>query len=153
MRLNLSKDTTFYERTDIRKEIVIQRLQERGYRITKQRKVILDIILEQNCTSCKEMYYKANAIEPSIGVATVYRTVNLLEEIGAFNRKNMYKISCCMDCDKENACMIQFEDNTVCQLTARNWYKVISEGLKVCGYGNGKKIKCVVAQSCTNEFC
>ncbi|MBQ7919036.1 MAG: transcriptional repressor [Lachnospiraceae bacterium] len=145
------KDSTYYERTKIRKELVIQRLRERGCRITKQRQVLLDIILEQDCVSCKEMYYKANAIEPSIGMATVYRMVSLLEDIGAFDRKNMYKISCCMDCDKENACTIQFEDNTFCQLTARNWYKVISEGLKGCGYGDGKKVKCVVVEPCTND--
>ena len=29
----------------------------------------------------------------SSGVATVYRMVNLLEEIGAISRKNMYKVA------------------------------------------------------------
>lgn len=149
MEQKRTEELTYYERNDIRKESVIQRLRERGCRMTKQRQVLLDIILEQECASCKEMYYKANAIEPSIGVATVYRLVSLLEDIGAISRKNMYKISCCMDCDKQNACTIQFEDDTFCQLTARNWYKVISKGLSECGYGAGKKIKSVVAEPCT----
>lgn len=149
MEQKRTEELTYYERSDIRKESVIQRLRERGCRMTKQRQVLLDIILEQECASCKEMYYKANAIEPSIGVATVYRLVSLLEDIGAISRKNMYKISCCMDCDKQNACTIQFEDDTFCQLTARNWYKVISKGLSECGYGAGKKIKSVVAEPCT----
>ena len=34
-----------YERTQMQREIVIQRLKEQGCRITKQRMVLLDIIL------------------------------------------------------------------------------------------------------------
>ncbi len=81
-----------YERTQMQREIVIQRLKEQGCRITKQRMVLLDIILNENCSSCKEIYYKASRIDPKIGTATVYRMINTLEEIGAINRRNMYKI-------------------------------------------------------------
>ena len=63
-----------YERTQMQREIVIQRLKEQGCRITKQRMVLLDIILNENCSSCKEIYYKASKIDPKIGTATVYRT-------------------------------------------------------------------------------
>ncbi len=81
-----------YERTQMQREIVIQRLKEQGCRITKQRMVLLDIILNENCSSCKEIYYKASRIDSKIGTATVYRMINTLEEIGAINRRNMYKI-------------------------------------------------------------
>lgn len=81
-----------YERTQMQREIVIQRLKEQGCRITKQRMVLLDIILNDNCSSCKEIYYKASRIDSRIGTATVYRMINTLEEIGAINRRNMYKI-------------------------------------------------------------
>ena len=70
--------TANYHRTNLRKEIVLQRLRENGCRITKQRKLLLDIILQEECTSCKEIYYKAAAIDASIGAATVYRMINLL---------------------------------------------------------------------------
>ena len=43
-----------YEKTQMQREIVIQRLKEQGCRITKQRMVLLDIILNENCSSCKE---------------------------------------------------------------------------------------------------
>lgn len=137
------------DKNKIQKEMIIQRLKECGCRITKQRKILLDIILEQDCTSCKEMYYKANAIDSSIGVATVYRMVNMLEEIGVFSRKNLFRVSCCTECNKENACMIVFEDNTYCQLSAKEWYEIISEGLKCSGYGKGKKIISVEVEACT----
>lgn len=81
-----------YERTQMQREIVIQRLKEQGCRITKQRMVLLDIILNENCSSCKEIYYKASRIDPKIGTATVYRMINTLEEIGAISRRNMYRI-------------------------------------------------------------
>ena len=81
-----------YERTQMQREIVIQRLKEQGCRITKQRMVLLDIIFNENCSSCKEIYYKASRIDSRIGTATVYRMINTLEEIGAINRRNMYKI-------------------------------------------------------------
>ena len=75
------------------KELVIQKLKEQGCRITKKRLMLLDIILEEDCSSCKEIYYKASKKDKKIGSATVYRMVNTLEEIGAISRKNMYKIS------------------------------------------------------------
>ena len=41
-----------------------------------------------NC--CKEIYYEAVKKDPSIGIATVYRMMNLLEEIGAVSRFYSY---------------------------------------------------------------
>ncbi len=73
----------------MQKEAIIKELKERGCRITKQRLLLLDIILEQNCSSCKEIYYKAAKRDSSIGSATVYRMVNTLEEIGAINRRGI----------------------------------------------------------------
>ena len=75
------------------KQIIINRLKEDGCRITKQRLMLLDIILEDECSSCKELYYRATKKDPTIGTATVYRMINTLEEIGAISRKNMYKVS------------------------------------------------------------
>lgn len=77
----------------MKKTLIIQRLKEHGCRITKQRRLLLDIILEEDCSSCKEIYYKASAQDERIGPATVYRMINKLEEIGAISRKNMYKIA------------------------------------------------------------
>jgi len=146
-------DSYIVKENNMQRELIIQKLKEQGFRITKQREILLDIILEQDFSSCKELYYKANAIDSSIGVATVYRIVNILEEIGVFSRKNLFKISCSTECNKENVCMIKFEDNTCCQLSAKTWYSVIAEGLKACGYGNGKRICSVEAEPCTKNCC
>ena len=74
------------------KEKIIEKLREKGCRITQQRLVLLDVILNHQCASCKEMYALALKQDAKIGIATVYRMVNTLEEIGAINRRNMYRI-------------------------------------------------------------
>ena len=76
----------------MQKDVVIRELKKRGCRITKQRRMLLEVILENECSCCKEIYYNASRLDPGIGSATVYRMVNLLEEIGAISRRNMYKI-------------------------------------------------------------
>ena len=58
------------------KQIIINRLKEDGCRITKQRIMLLDISLEDECSSCKEIYYRATKKDPTIGTATVYRIIN-----------------------------------------------------------------------------
>lgn len=71
-----------YQRTQMRKENIIEKLRERGCRITKQRQILLDVILKEECSCCKEIYYKAARRDSKIGMATVYRMMNMLEEIG-----------------------------------------------------------------------
>lgn len=75
-----------------KKNAIIAQLRENGCRITSQRKLLIDIILQDECSSCKEIYYKAVKKDASIGLATVYRMVKTLEEAGFIHRKNMYRI-------------------------------------------------------------
>ena len=75
-----------------RKDEIIEQLKQNGCRITRQRKILIDIILENDCASCKEIFYKASQEDRKIGAATVYRMINALEEIGAISRKNMYRV-------------------------------------------------------------
>ena len=133
-------DDTGIQRTAMQKEIVISRLRERGCRITRQRMILLDIILGEECSSCKEIYYKAAKQDSKIGSATVYRMVNTLEDIGAINRKNMYKVDCAQDCPEDGGCIIMLDDDTIFKLTETGWNKVIREGLKHCGYVKDQKV-------------
>ena len=71
---------------------VIRELKKNGCRITNQRQILIDVILQDECCSCKEMYYQALEKDPTIGMATVYRMVKTLEEIGLIQRKNLYRI-------------------------------------------------------------
>ena len=74
-------DELKFQRTRMQKESVLKTLKDKGCRITNQRKVLLDVILDEECTSCKEIYYKAVEIDPNIGAATVYRMVIFLKTL------------------------------------------------------------------------
>ena len=137
-----------YHRTQLQKEIILQKLKEQGCRITKQRLMLLDIILQEECSCCQELYYIASKRDEKIGSATVYRMINTLEEIGAISRKNMYKIACCAECEIENACTVEFDDGTVMELSATKWNRVIREGLTACGYSDGKSVCSVSTKPC-----
>lgn len=141
-------DSRNYHRTQMQKGIVVQKLKERGCRITKQRLMLLDIILKDECSCCKEIYYKASEIDTRIGAATVYRMINTLEEIGAISRKNMYKIACSRECDLEDTCKVELDDNTIYHLSAKNWNAVIRAGLKACGYLQTQGIRAVTVRQC-----
>lgn len=140
-----------YQRTKMQKEIIIKRLRESGCRITKQRKMLLDIILKEDCSCCKEIYYKALEEDEKIGSATVYRMINTLEEIGAISRRNMYRVSCGNPCGAKNICTVELDDDQVCQLDDDNWRSVVEEGLKACGYIDRQKIKNIFVRSCDKE--
>lgn len=81
------------------KELILHRLKESGLRLTNQRRLIIDVILQNEHSCCKEIYGQVYAANPSIGIATVYRMINVLEDIGAINRKNMYRI--CIEEEEE----------------------------------------------------
>lgn len=69
-------------------------LRKKGFRITNQRKNLIDVILRNECSCNKEIYYLALQKDSSVSMATVYRMVKTLEELGAIDRKNMYRITC-----------------------------------------------------------
>ncbi len=140
------RDHRNYHRTQMQREMVLQKLKEKGCRITKQRLILLDIILEEECSCCKEIFYRAVEIDNRIGTATVYRMINTLEEIGAISRKNMYKIACGAECEVENVCTVEFNDDTLCHLSANKWNTVIHAGLSACGYMNGQEIRSVIVK-------
>ena len=132
----------------MQKDRIIQKLKEQGLRITKQRLILLDIILEEDCSCCKEIYYKASQKDNGIGSATVYRMINTLEEIGAISRKNIYRVDCSPECRKENACTIELDDGSVHHLSAKKWNSVIRAGLKSCGYLVDQRVSNVTIRPC-----
>ncbi|MBQ3797042.1 MAG: transcriptional repressor [Butyrivibrio sp.] len=74
-------------------EYVISILKSKGFRITKQRKLIIDIILSSDGASCKEIYHKVVSKDSTVGAATVYRMIRLLEDIGVLRHVDMISLS------------------------------------------------------------
>ena len=75
-----------------KKNYILRELKKGGCRITSQRQVLIDVILRDECGSCKEIYYQAIKEDPTLGLATVYRMVKTMEEAGLIRRKNMYRV-------------------------------------------------------------
>ena len=67
-----------------------ERLKEKGCKLTMQRRSVLDVLLEHHNEhlSTEEIYDKVKENFPEIGLATVYRTVQLFEEMGIVDRLN-----------------------------------------------------------------
>ncbi|WP_068080466.1 MULTISPECIES: Fur family transcriptional regulator [Novosphingobium] len=61
--------------------------QQRGLRITEQRRVIAKVLSESSDhPDVDKLHERASAIDPGISIATVYRTVRLFEEAGILDR-------------------------------------------------------------------
>ncbi|MEE0728856.1 MAG: transcriptional repressor, partial [Clostridium saudiense] len=65
-------------------ELLKENLKQKGYKLTPQRRAIVDIIIEKEGEhlTAEEIYDEVKKVCPDIGLATVYRTVSLLEVIG-----------------------------------------------------------------------
>ncbi len=68
---------------------IIDRLKDKGLRITNQRKVLIDTILENDCSSSKEIYYYAVKKDPNIGMATVYPMIKILKDADVLERRKI----------------------------------------------------------------
>ena len=61
--------------------------QEKGLRITEQRRVIARVLSEaDDHPDVEALHARASAIDAGISIATVYRTVRLFEEAGILDR-------------------------------------------------------------------
>jgi Fur family transcriptional regulator, ferric uptake regulator len=72
---------TFYERAQAA-------ILKAGGRMTAQRRLILDVIADDPTTwDAESLYERLHLINPSISLATVYRTLNLLAEQGILTQR------------------------------------------------------------------
>lgn len=142
-----SAENICYHRTKMKQDMILQKLKERGYKITRQRKVIIDTILENECSCCKDIYYKASCNDDGIGIATIYRVVNILEEIGAINRRNMYKVSYSENSKAKEVCTIVLDDHTTLNLSENSWKSVIKMGLIALGYLKDQNVESITLKN------
>lgn len=62
-------------------------LQEKGIKVTEQRKIIAEVLsTSKDHPDVEELYKRAVKIDGNISIPTVYRTVKLLEEAGVIER-------------------------------------------------------------------
>jgi Fe2+ or Zn2+ uptake regulation protein len=62
-------------------------LQQAGFRLTRPRKAVLDVLSHTNgALTPEEIHVRADPLCPGIGLVTVYRTLALLGELGRIRR-------------------------------------------------------------------
>jgi Fur family ferric uptake transcriptional regulator len=95
-------------------------VREKGYKLTPQRKATMDVILrnKEKHLSADEIYIKVKEQYPEIGLATVYRTISLLEEIGLLQRLNF-------DDGRYRYELMQSEENHHHHLVCRDCGKIV----------------------------
>ena len=64
-----------------------EELRRRGFRLTNQRETIIKVLMNNSGKRCSvsDLWELSREEDPSIGIATVYRTVNLLSNLGLLN--------------------------------------------------------------------
>jgi len=68
-------------------ETILERCEARGLRLTEQRRVIARVLEDSDDhPDVEELYTRASSQDPNISIATVYRTVKLLEEAGILDK-------------------------------------------------------------------
>ena len=64
-----------------------ERCKKAGIRITGQRKLIIEVLQKsKDHPDVEELFKRANAINSKVSIATVYRTVRLLQDTGILSR-------------------------------------------------------------------
>lgn len=71
-------------------EKIKQQLQSQGYKLTPQREATVKVLLEhqEDHMSAEEVFMLVRGKAPEIGLATVYRTLELLSEIHVVEKMN-----------------------------------------------------------------
>jgi len=65
-----------------------QILRSRGYRLTNQRRSIVQELEESRHLSAEEIYDRVKGGHPELGLSTVYRTLDLLHELGIVRKED-----------------------------------------------------------------
>lgn len=79
--------------------IVEKSLSESGFRITRPRQAVIEVVSRARRTlSPEEVLERARKIRPDVGLATVYRTLDVLQEQGHLRRVRIGKKGYALNC-------------------------------------------------------
>lgn len=135
-------------------DILKEKLKRTGFKITPQRRAIIEVLLENNHyhLSSEEIYDKVRESCPEIGLATVYRTVRILDEVDAISKLNLddgcirYELKLddetghnhhhliCKKCGKILEVKDDLLDNIEKEIEAEYGFRIKDHDLKFYGY-------------------
>lgn len=126
---------------------------EEGLKLTTQRRAILDVIVKNHSKhlSPEEVYDIVKVKYPEIGIATVYRTLQLLEKLNIIYRVNFddgynrYELNhdsenhhhhhlICLKCGKVMEVKLDLLETLENEIEKENGFKIIDHNVKFFGY-------------------
>lgn len=149
------------------KEALVEYLAQNNLRLTRQREVILEGFLRADRhISAEELYEEIRKYEPSIGLATVYRTLNLFCECGlaakrqfgdgqtrydhVYDRRH-YAHLICIRCKKITEFHSPEMEKFQVAIATSHRYKILSRKLEL--YGLCESCARAICEDCANPIC
>ena len=130
----------FNNKTEVKNQIV-EELKSKGHRITFQRRLILDTILSNETLMIKEVYYNVRKKDRSIGLATVYRFIKILQEAGIIDENEKFTF---VNTDDEKVecgdCSVTLQKGEVVRINCCELYSAVKNILVNKGYNDDLKI-------------
>ncbi|MBS4535368.1 transcriptional repressor [Clostridium sp. D2Q-14] len=134
-------------------DMLRDKLKEKGYKLTTQRRVIYDVFIDnqESHLSPEEVYDMVKDKYPEIGLATVYRTLQLFEELDVIYKLNFddgcnrYELNTntnhhqhhhliCMECGKVSEVEIDLLDKLEEKVEKESKFKIVDHNVKFFGY-------------------
>ena len=128
-------------------------LQKESYKLTKQREAILKVILENpdEHLSCDGIYQIVTKKSPDLGIATVYRTLQLFEKLGIVYKLDFdeglsrYELTpgkeghqhhhlVCMECGKVIEVKLDLLESLEESIEREEDFTIVDHNLKFYGY-------------------
>lgn len=127
-----------------------RQVRSKGYKLTPQREIILKILIKNrdNPLTPEGVYEQAKVLHPRTGLTTVYRTLELLKEIGLVNHVHFhngcdrYEINygrphhylICLNCGKTERTNVCLAEKMQKKLKKNTAFRVTEHCLSFFGY-------------------
>lgn len=129
------------------------KLQKEGYKLTTQRRAILKTIVDnrEDHLSCDEVYNIVKKEYPDLGIATVYRTLQLFEKLNIVYKLNFddgcsrYELSAgtenhhhhhliCLNCGKVQEVKLDLLEALEEEIESEGQFTIVDHNVKFYGY-------------------
>ncbi|HLR34856.1 MAG TPA: Fur family transcriptional regulator [Tissierellales bacterium] len=138
---------------DVNVDRMKEKLKKEGYKLTTQRRAILNVMLdnEDDHLSPEEIYDIVKKRYPEIGLATVYRTLQLFEQLDIIYKLNFddgcsrYELNydsgdhhhhhlICLKCGKVIEVKLDLLENLEIEIEKEGKFKITDHNVKFFGY-------------------
>ncbi|WP_026396174.1 Fur family transcriptional regulator [Acetobacterium malicum] len=135
------------------KKQIVDALRKRGNKVTPQRLVTIEVLMtfREQHFSVEELFQGVKQRNPDVGMSTIYRTVQILEEMGLITKRNFddgfarYELCeldekhwhhhlICLKCGKVIEMQDDFLEALEKEIEEKKDFIIINHELKVYGY-------------------